>query len=311
MILGAPGSHELNILKSEACQKYGVEIGRAVSIFPKMLYQDIGSLNFTVTSDTSFLKHLIEDFQPILSGYQILNESIAKGLQIFGINVNADPYGVYIHNLGISEALPNWFYDFLLFQGTLHINTNLNVCNEVIKAEGHHEKNCMLTSLSRELGKRIKTEEVKKALVHGFEERLDVRFEKQGLTEDEQKLSEKLYRVKYSLRRWNVDGTEPFLVGMGKTTVEVFVAYPPTSRCRELIHLVNDVASNWKDEVKVMIWMRGKSTFQNGPYPEFSSILPFVEKQNIIPAIIINGELKFHGSAPPKEDLRKTILNAL
>jgi hypothetical protein len=248
-----------------------------------------------------------------MSEYQILNECIAKGLQRFGVDVKVLPSGVYIDNRKVFEALPFWFYDFLLFQGTLRVNTNLDVYYEVIKTK-NRERRDALTSLNRELGREIQMGEVKTALVKGVEERLGVRFEEQGLTKDEQKLIKKLYDVKYGLTQWNVNAHKPpFLIGMGKTAVEVFVAYPPTSMCREIIRLVNEVVSDLQvqDEVKVMIWMRGKGIYQHGPYPEMSDALRAAEKSNIIPAIIINGELKFRQSVPSKETLRKAILDAL
>lgn len=310
VILGTSSSYEQDV-NHEACRKYGIEIVRAASVTCEVLYQDTGSLNFTVAADATFLKHLIKNYQPVLSEYQILNEGVAKGLQRFGVDVKADPSGIYIDNRRLSKALPLWFYDFLLFQGTLHINTDLDVYNEVTGANKYPRRKDALTSLSRKLGKTIQIEEAKKALVQGFEERLGVRFDEQGLTGDEQKLTEKLYRVKYGLSRWNVDSHEPFLTGMGKTTIEVFVAYPPTSLCRELIELVRDVVSDLQDEVKVMTWMRGRGIYQHGPHPEISSALQVAEKRSIIPVIIINGELKFRESIPSKENLRKALLDAL
>jgi len=310
VMLGAPSSYR-NDVNHEACRKYGIEIVRAVSVSCGVLYQDMGSLNFTVAADATFLKHLIKNYQPVLSEYQILNEGFAKGLQRFGVDVKADPTGIYIDKRRISEALPLWFYDFLLFQGTIHVNTDLDVYDEVIRTNLRPIRKDFLASLSRELGKNIQMDEAKKAFVQSLEERLGVRFEEQGLAEDEQKLVEKLYRLKYGLSRWNIDSHEPFLSGMGKTTVEVFIAYPPTSMCRELIHLVNDVVSDMKDEVKIMIWMRGRGIYQHGPYPEISSALQAAKKRSIIPVIIINGELKFRESVPSKEVLKKALLDAL
>ena len=310
VMLGAPSSYR-NDVNHEACRKYGIEIVRAVSVSCGALYQDMGSLNFTVAADATFLKHLIKNYQPVLSEYQILNEGFAKGLQRFGVDVKADPTGIYIDKRRISEALPLWFYDFLLFQGTIHVNTDLDVYDEVIRTNLRPIRKDFLASLSRELDKNIQMDEAKKAFVQSLEERLGVRFEEQGLAEDEQKLVEKLYRLKYGLSRWNIDSHEPFLSGMGKTTVEVFIAYPPTSMCRELIHLVNDVVSDMKDEVKIMIWMRGRGIYQHGPYPEISSALQAAKKRSIIPVIIINGELKFRESVPSKEVLKKALLDAL
>jgi lipoate-protein ligase A len=292
----------------EACQKYGVEIIRAASVSSEVLYQDMGSLNFTIAADVAPFKNLIENYKPILSEYQILNEGVAKGLQRFDVDLKADPSGIYVDQRRISEALPYWFQDLLLFQGMLYIDTDLDVYNEVIRTKRYHEKKDALTTLTRELGKKIQVDEAKKALVQGVEERLGVRFEAQAVTEDEQKLIEKLHRVKYSSSEWNVKAHEPFLIGMGKIPVEIYVANPPTSMCRELISLVNDVVSDLQEEIKVMIWMRGRGMFQHGPYPEMSKALVAADKESRIPVIIINGQLKFSKAIPSKEDLRKTLL---
>jgi len=304
IILGGSASYKDDI-NYEVCQKHHVEVVRANSVIPKVVYHDAGSLNVTFAINVKSLENIIKDHKPILSEYQILNESIVKGLQKLDVNVKANHDGIYIADKRISDSLPVWFYDYLLFQLTLHINTDLSIYEQIIKTKEH------LTSLSHELREKIAMDDVKEAIVQGVEETFDVKLEKQNLTEDEQKLAEKLFRVKYSLNEWNINGHEPFLIGMGKTTVEVFVAYPPTSMCRKLIELVNDVVSDLQDEVSVMIWMRGRGVYQHGPYPEISPVLSRAHKQSIIPAVIINGELKFSGSIPLREDLRKAILNAL
>jgi len=309
VVLSASSSYEADV-NHEACRKYRVVVVRATSISGDALYYDLGSLNFAFAVDTSYFKYLVRNYQQVLSEYEVINEGIAMGLHKFGVNAKADAYGVYIDHRRISEALPLWFYDFLLFQGTLHINTNLNIREEVIRTR-HLERKAALTSLSCELGKDVPMDEVKKALLQGIKERLDANFLERGLTDDEENLARKLHRVKYGLERWNVDGKEPFLIGMGKTAVEVFVAYPPTSMCRRLIDMVKSVTSDLKDKVEVVIWMRGRGIQQHGLRPEMSDALRRAEKESIIPAVIINGELKFQGAIPLKEDLRRAILDAL
>ncbi len=308
VIFGGPVSYEEDI-NHETCRKYGADIVRAISVTPCIIYQDSGSLNFAIATNAAFFA---KNNQPVLSAYQILNEAIATGLQKFGVKVRADSSGVYVNNKKISEALQKWFYDFLLFQGTLFINVDLSIRKKIVKTEAYPNKNgTSYTSLSLELDKKIQVEDVKDAVLQGIEERLGIKFEKQGLTMEEQKLVEKLYRVKYGFSGWNLYGHEPFLVEMGKTAIEVFVAYPPTSKCHELIHLVNDATSDLQGEVKVIIWKRGKGINQHGPYPEMSSSLVDAQKRSIIPAIIINGKLAFSGSVPSKDKLKQAIINEL
>jgi len=305
VVLGGSASYERDA-NPEVCRKYGVEIIRAASVSSEGLYQDLGSLNFTIAADVASFKNLIENYKPILSEYQILNESVAKALQKFGVDPKADPSGIYVDNGRISKALPYWFEDLLLFQGTLYISTDLNVYEEVIGT-----KKDRLTTLTREVGQNISMDEVKKALVQGVEERFGVRFEAHGMLEDEQKLIEKLHRVKYSFSEWNVKAHEPFLIGMGKIPVEVYVANPPTSMCRKLINLVSDAVSDLQDEIKVMIWVRGRGKFQHGPYPEVTLALVRADKESKVPVIIINGQVKFSKAIPSKEDLRKALLASI
>jgi lipoate-protein ligase A len=302
VVLGAPSSFKDDV-NHENCIKNGVEIVRANSVSPEVFYYDMGSLNFAFAIDTSELKQFIKNYQPVLSEYQLLNECIAVGLnKKFRVTSKADATGVYINNKKVSESLQVWFYDYLLFQGIVHINTNLSIYNQVTRFKKQ------LTTLKLEIGEEIPVGDVINALVQGVEEKLDVKFNEQRITEEEQKLIQKLYRVKYSLDKWNISGREPFLIGMGKTTVEVFVAYPPTSKCRELIDLVKNVTSDLQNEVEIRVWMRGRGINQHGPCPEISPVLKYVEKHSTLPAIIINGELKFSESIPSKEDLRKAIL---
>ena len=128
------------------------------------------------------------------------------------------PDGIHIGERRMTGILPKWFHDFLLFQGTLLVNTDLDAYNKMIKTGRPAEKKLMITSLSRQLRRDVSIDEAKKALIEGFEKKLGIVFElKKELTEDEQKSANLLYRAKYSHEKWNVHGIEPFFVGDGKS----------------------------------------------------------------------------------------------
>jgi hypothetical protein len=59
------------------------------------------------------------------------------------------------------------------------------------------------------------------------------------------------------------------------------------------------------------IGIGGKGICQHGVYPELSSALIDAEKCSRIPAIIINGELKFDKTLPSREYLRSAVVAAL
>ncbi|MEM2984855.1 MAG: hypothetical protein QXL24_06500 [Candidatus Jordarchaeaceae archaeon] len=306
VVLGSSSSFKDDI-NHKNCRKHNVEIVRVNSVNPNIFYCDEGSLNFAFALNTSRIKQFItKSYQPVLSEYKLITECIATGLQKKAeVAFRTNSSGVYLNDRILAESVQVWFYDFLLFQGTIHVSTNLKVYNQVINSEKQ------LTTLSLEMGREIPVDDLIDPLVLATEEKLDVKFKEQNITEDEEKLTQKLYRVKYSVDKWNIDGREPFLTGMGKTTVEVFVAYPPTSKCRQLIELIKDITSDLQGDVEVKVWMRGRGLHQHGPNPEISPALRSAEKSNIIPAIIINGELKFSGSIPSRENLRKAIIEAL
>jgi lipoate-protein ligase A len=296
----------------EECKKHGVEVIRATSVTDDPFYMDMGSLNFACTANAALFNTRTKDYPPVLSDYFILNSAIVEGLTKFSDTLKADANGIHISERRMTGILPKWFHDFLLYQGTLLINTDVNTYNKMIKTGKPTEKKPVITSLSRQLGRDVSLGEVKQALIEGFEKKLGIVFElKKELTGDEQKSANFLYRAKYSLEKWNMHGTEPFFIGMGKTSLEVFVAYPPTSMCRRLIELVKDVTSDLQNEVAVRVWMRGKGLNQHGVYPEMSSGLVTAQKSSKIPAIIINGELKFDGIIPSKECLRSAVEAAL
>ena len=311
VIIGSGSSYKDDI-NQEECRKYGVAVIRAISVAGDPFYMDKGSLNFAVTANAALFNTRTKDYPPVLSDYSILNSAIVEGLRKFSDTFEADADGIHISGRRMTGILPKWFHDFLLFQGTLLVNTDMDVYSRVIKTERSTEKKLMITSLSRQLGRDVSIDETKTALIEGFEKKLGIVFKlKKELTGDEQKSANLLYRAKYSLEKWNVHGIEPFLVGMGKASLEVFVAYPPTSMCRQLIELVKDVTSDLQDDITVRVWMRGKGINQHGVYPELSSALVDAEKCSRIPAIIINGELKFDKTLPSRECLRSAVVAAL
>lgn len=94
---------------------------------------------------------------------------------------------------------------------------------------------------------------------------------------------------------------------MEKTLVEVYVAYPPTSKCRELVRLINEATADLQDRVKVVVWS-GKTALPPD-VKEISRGFKWAIKLHITPAVIVNGDVKFGRSIPQPSELRKAILD--
>ncbi|MEM3088877.1 MAG: hypothetical protein QXP20_07170, partial [Candidatus Bathyarchaeia archaeon] len=281
----------------EACKKHGVEIARRLSL-RKVLYNDSGSLNFSVITKVEKFK----SSQDMINTFTRLYKGIAEGIRGLGVEVKVDPYGerLVVEDKKISDAAPYFFHEILLFSGTIFVNTDLTIVRDILKVEE------MLTTLNLELNRSIDVNEVKELLKRAFEKELDVEFEIQGLTEYEQKTAEILYKWKYGTEEWNIEGKAS--PTPGKTLIEVFVAHPPTSMCNKLIELVKDVTADLQEKVEIKIWRRGLGI------PPGETITPGLKKaakESLLPAIIVNGKLEFDRRIPPRDELRTIILREL
>jgi lipoate-protein ligase A len=298
IILFYSGSkHEIS---SQSVREQKVELLRTQAVAGNSFFSDDGNINFSIAVDSRVLEPLLEgEYHPLLSEYQFLLDVFAGGFRGLGIQVKAEPDGIYTTaGQEIASAQPAWLADVLLLQGTVYVNTEVENLKLAFKRT--------LTSLSTELKKSILPAEILDIVVHEFEKKLNVTFERQGLTDAEERLVAKLYDTKYGTERWNVEGKAPFLALLGETLVALYVANPPTSKCRQLIEMVNKAVSYLMDEVKVLVWRRGLGAGQH-PIEAMPPVIISLSKANILPAVIINGEVKFALEVPLESDLGEAI----
>jgi hypothetical protein len=70
--------------------------------------------------------------------------------------------------------------------------------------------------------------------------------------------------------------------------------------------MVNKAVSHLMDEVKVVVWRRGLGGQQH-PIEAMPPVIITLSKANILPAVIINGEVKFALEVPLESDLGEAI----
>lgn len=284
-----------------AIKELGLRCLRVNSVEGKAIYCDSRTLNFAIAANQDLLKVERPENVAVLSEYQTFFECVAKGLEELGLKARADPKGVYSDNGKISAGFPYWLNKFLLFRACVFIDTELGVPARIITSK---EK---LTSVSEEIGRKIDNETAKAAILKGFETRLGVKLSPQPLLEKEKSLMGKLHRMKYSTAEWNEKGKEPHLGLLGEKLVEVYVANPPTSKCREFISLVDGAVKKAEEETKVVVWLRGVGDDQH-PGEIYSPGLTYVSKAGLLPAVIVNGKVVFSREVPSKEDLEKAVI---
>ena len=302
VVLGSTGNAEYAV-NLETCSRNRTPVTRRISS-GSTVYHDHDSLNFTIVlSEKSF--PLPKD---LLNAYKLLYEGVAKALRILGVKVQIDDYGqsLMVGNRAISEAGQHFFYDLMIFQGTIYVNTEIERLGEILK-----EHETTVTSLSKEAGTIIPMEKVRQHLVESFQNTLDVELEKGGITDHEQALAQRLYEMKYSKRDWNIEGKEP--LSLSDVLIEVYVAYPPTSKCKHIMEMVNTVAAKYPERVEVRTWMRGAGLSGRGRVGDIvmSAALRKAAKDSIIPAVIINGDIVFEKTVPSEGQLADVVSKQL
>lgn len=302
-VVGCNDSVEFEV-DLEACRRRGLTITRRVSA-GETVYHDKDNLNFTIVlSEKSF--PLPEN---LLDSYKLMCRSVARGLNLLGVNATIDDYGqtIFSRDRRIAEAGQYFFYDLMLFHGTVYVDTDLTLANEVLK-----RRDKPLTTLRTEVGKDVSMVKVKQSLIEGFQSQLGIELSpERTLTEHEKTLAEKLYAVKYSTDEWNIGAKTP--LSLRDVLIEVYVAYPPTSMCRGIMNVVSAVAAKFPSRVEIRTWMRGRGLEGRGAPPGviMSHGLQRASKESIVPAIIINGEIAFGRAVPSEDDLAKAISKRL
>ncbi|MEM2896302.1 MAG: hypothetical protein QXG01_01805 [Candidatus Bathyarchaeia archaeon] len=282
----------------DVCKAHKMEIVRRVSNLG-VFYHDLGVLNFSiVVSERSY-----QIPKEPLNAYKALYDGVAKALSKLNLEVTLDQLiqKLYVKAKIVSKASHLYFYDCLLFQGFLIIDSDLDFINKVLK---NSEKN--LTSLKNELGIEQRVNEIKELLIQCFEDSLNIKLEKQPLKDCEEKVSKRLYEKKYSNASWNLEGKAP--LSFKDALIELLIANPPTSMCKEVLDVVNKAIVGLEDRIEVIVYRRGLGV---PPGVRVTAGLQKAGKESIIPSIIINGKLIYGERVPPEDELRDTIIKNL
>ena len=284
-------------------ERNGVSIVRRAGAGRNM-YHDRGTLNLTYAIDH---KGLFPDDPPLSDVYKGLCQPVSEAILALGLDNRTDDYGQRIVTKGgtISQTSVAFYYDFILFQISLNVCTNLALSRQLLK---HADAP---TSLSNELNRHVRPEEIEGTLLNALSRRFGIELEEQSLSQTENQIAEKLSKLKYSTKEWNFQGKAPLT--LKQLLIELYVAYPPTTSCRELIMNTQATTADLLDKVEVRIWMRNEGLDGQG-WPSGVIVSPALEraaKQSLIPSVVINGRLACSRIVPSRTEMRSWILSAL
>ena len=191
----------------ELCRDEGIEIVRRFS-GGGAVYQDLGNLNYTLVLDAD---HPIVEGLDIGESYRVFTAGVVEGLKEFGIDLVFDPPSDLLAGKGkVSGNAQSRKKRTILHHGTLLVNADLHLLAEVLDATGDRPKNIKITSKKRpvtnladEIGRHVNMQEVKQALLRGFERTFLVKLVRRQLSSEEEESAQTLYAEKYSRREWN------------------------------------------------------------------------------------------------------------
>jgi lipoate-protein ligase A len=161
----------------------------------------------------------------IMSSYKILHQGIMIGLRKLGLipemvsgrdkKGNKSPacffspsiYELTIDGKKIIGSAQKRWQKVMLQQGSILLDLDVDALFSVLSnqnSRGAKERaGQKMTSISRELGKSVDIDNVKKVMTDGFEEALGIRLKRGSLTDYETALAFRLSVEKYSNKEWN------------------------------------------------------------------------------------------------------------
>ena len=264
----------------EMCRRNGVDLVRRIS-GGGAVYQDLGNLNLSVIAKSSLIK-LPDD---VLKIYEFISNPLKTALLNMGVEAEFHPpNSIFSNGRKVSGLALHRLYDTWLIHGTLLIDVDLSTLCKVLLRPKAPVAN--ITDLAPQ---KLTVDDARLALANSFRKFLDIDFEEKGLSEDELTQAENLLQLKYSRQNWNMQDEEQCV------QIELYIAEPPTTMCEKLVQLTQEALSSLDTPSKLIIRRQGDT-------PAFChSLAPTV------PAILVNGTLKFDRRIPSEEELIESI----
>ena len=187
----------------ELCKQQGIDVVRRITGGGAVYHDSEGEITYSFVCPQHFMP------KKILESYKIICGAIAHGLKKIGVEAEqAGINDIVVNGKKISGSAQTRKYGNILQHGTLLLQVNVRKMFSLLKVskEKISDKNIKsveerVTSIEKEIGK-ISDEEIIKALIEGFKEKLSIEFKEEGIGEEETEIARKLVK-KYESKEWN------------------------------------------------------------------------------------------------------------
>ena len=176
----------------ELCRELGVDIVRRLS-GGSAIFTDPGQIIYTVTVDARLVPENPKESYPLICG------GVVNALRGMGIGAEHRPLNdVVVNGRKISGSAQTRKAGVVLQHGTVIVDSDLDTMMRVIRQRpGKLRSISDMTSVSLELGRKVCEDEVRTALVAGFERSFGIECVKSDLRYEERTLARKLAEEKY------------------------------------------------------------------------------------------------------------------
>ena len=190
----------------EICKKLGVDVVRRITGGGAVYHDYHGEITYSM---------IVKENTPkipkgIMESYELICQGIIGGLKNLGLNAEFKPINDIIANgRKISGNAQTRRQNVLLQHGTILIDFDPGAMFKVLKVSEVKISDKLIqsvrervTSIRNELEKRVTFDEVRKALITGFQGALQINFSEGRLSKREKELADRLMNDKYSNERW-------------------------------------------------------------------------------------------------------------
>ena len=97
------------------------------------------------------------------------------------------------------------------------------------------------------------------------------------------------------------------MISDDKVKLEAYVARPPTSKCREVIAVLEETVHRYPDQVQLVVFERGAPWLEEPSH----NLKYAIHKANTVPMCFVAGRLVAGGRIPTPDEVEHAVENAL
>lgn len=191
----------------EACSRLGIDYVRRRTGGGAVYHDTDGELTYSLIVDEEH-PLISSDFQKT---YESLCAGLVHGLRLLGVPAEFKPINdIIVEGKKLSGNAQTRGMHVVHQHGTILREVNPKLMFTVLKVPSEKIRDKMIaaaeervTSINRYLGRNISFEELKNALIKGFEEALNIKLKPGEVTAFEEMQAKKLKAEKYAAKEWN------------------------------------------------------------------------------------------------------------